>query len=325
MVPGAYRNLLLKEISSLGERSIIAIVNLMILDAEARRASDIHIDPIPGKSLVRLRIDGLLRQAYVLPGACHAELIARLKILSGLRIDEHLSPQDGRLRAETRTTKASFDVRISILPTQHGECAVLRLLTPRKKGETLRDLGFTEEQEVHVLEVLTQRYGMVLTVGPTGCGKTTTLYLLVQHLLRHAPSIVSIEDPIEYSIPGVRQIQVLPRVGLTFAEGLRAILRQDPDVIVVGEIRDTETASLAISAAHTGHLVLSTLHATNARGAQSRLAELNVSPTRLNLVRPFIIAQKLVATPCVCQGALPCNRCENTGIHGRRGEFELYG
>lgn len=308
MASSAFRTLLEHELDRMNARSIISITTLMIADAHAQRASDIHIDPYYSNTQIRLRIDGLLQDSYFIPASCHAELIARLKILSRLRTDEHFVPRDGGFRFALPNDGLSFDIRLSIVPTQYGESAVLRLLVPLENGDSLGKLGMDCEQENIVLEMLRGAQGMVLIVGPTGSGKTTTLYALIQQLIGTHRSIVSIEDPIEYSIHGIRQMQVVPHHGLTFAEGLRAILRQDPDIIVLGEMRDAETANLAVNAAHTGHLVISTLHATNAAGARARLEELGVGARRLDSIRTLVIAQSLV---------------KKIETNGRQAEFEL--
>ncbi len=308
MASTAYRSLLEHELRRTDARSITTITTYIIADARMRNASDIHIDPIVSGTHIRLRIDGLLSDSYGLPANYHTELIARLKIVSRLRTDEHFSPQDGSFYFASPSGDPGFDVRLSIIPTQYGESAVLRLLIPPENSESLAGLGMKKEQELTVEKVLTLPYGFVLIVGPTGSGKTTTLYALIRRLIGTKRSVVSIEDPIEYSVPGMRQVQVVPRHGLTFADGLRSLLRQDPDVIVIGELRDAETANLALNAAHTGHLVLSTLHSTSAAGAFARLEELEVSAKRIELARPFVIAQNLIRTP---------------GISGRTAEFEL--
>lgn len=308
MAPTAHRTLLRHELSRTDARSIVTIARLMLSDAHASKASDIHIDPAPDATRVRLRIDGELSDSYAIPAAFHNELVSRLKILSRLRIDEHFSPQDGRFTFAVPDTDIRFDVRISILPTQFGESVVLRLLIPPSEGTSFAGLGLQEDQLVDVEQMLHSSHGLVLIVGPTGSGKTTTLYALIRALAQANRSIISIEDPIEYSVPGVRQVQVQPNYGLTFAEGLRAILRQDPDVIVVGEIRDAETASLAVNAAHTGHLVLSTVHAVNADGMFARFKELGIARARFQSIHILVVAQTLVRNP---------------GREGRRGEFTL--
>lgn len=292
MATTAFRTLLKHEYERGNARSIVAITRLMLTDAFVCGASDIHIDPTPDITLVRLRIDGLLATAYSLPKECHLELISHIKILSRLRIDEHLRPQDGRFTFVLPDSATEFDIRVSTLPTQHGECTVLRLLVTPVDDISLTRLGVTDEQEVELRRALTSSHGMVLIVGPTGSGKTTTLYGIIRELSGSERSIISIEDPIEYSLPGARQVQV--QHGLTFAAGLRAILRQDPDIIIVGEMRDPETATLAVGAAHTGHLVLSTLHATSAESAFARLEELGVSRRRLQAIDILIIAQRLI-------------------------------
>lgn len=289
-------------------RSIASITRLIIADAFANKASDIHLDPTPLLTTVRLRIHGNLLSAYSLPAECHPELISRLKILSRLRIDEHICPQDGRFTFRVPDSSTEFDVRVSILPANYGESAVMRLLTPFNEQISLTNLGLTDDYRQAIQIALAQPHGMIVVVGPTGSGKTTTVYAFIRELLETQRLIVSIEDPIEYSIPGVRQIQVQPEHGLSFAEGLRALLRQDPDVIVVGEIRDAETANLAVQAAHTGHLVLSTLHAIGVHEAFARLGELGVAHQRLAAIQITIIGQRLA---------------RDADGEGRHGEFTL--
>jgi len=308
MASAAYRNLLSHELRRGTARSIIAIATFLIADAYIHRASDVHIDPAVSGTQVRLRIDGLLSDPYTLPRDCHVELIARLKILSRLRTDEHFSPQDGAFTFTLPDGSTAFDIRLSIVPAHNGECAVLRLLIPLQKSDSFVSLGMTPAQECLVEKALTLPHGLILIVGPTGSGKTTTLYACIRRLVSTRRAVVSIEDPVEYCISGVRQVSVLPHHGLTFAIGLRSLLRQDPDVIVVGEIRDAETAALALSAAHTGHLVLSTLHATSASSAYGRLEELAITDRRIAAAQPLIISQKLVQVP------------DNVG---RQAEFEI--
>lgn len=309
MPPSAFRLLLERELARTDAKSIISISTFMIADAYSCRASDIHIDPDHSGTQVRLRIDGLLQDPYSIPADFHTELIARLKILSRLRTDEHFAPQDGGFRFILPNEESFFDVRLSVIPTRYGESAVLRLLIPPENVGSLAKLGMDHGQENAVVEALENTHGMVLIVGPTGSGKTTTLYALVRRLARSGRSIISIEDPIEYSIPGIRQVQVMPQHGLSFAEGLRALLRQDPDIIVLGEMRDAETANLALNAAHTGHLILSTLHSADGAGARSRLEELGIEKRRLEAIRTLVIAQRLIKVP---------------GKKGRRAEFELH-
>lgn len=273
--------------------SIVSLVAMLIEEAQSLRASDIHIDPAPETVRVRFRIDGILSDRHELPLHAHAELIGRIKVLGNLRTDEHNTPQDGRFR-HTFPDGTWLDVRVSVMPTYHGENAVLRLLLSAHEPHTLASLGFAEDVAAQILAALRKSGGLILATGPTGSGKTTTLYTLLHLLLSPERSIVTIEDPIEYAIAGTRQIQVNPRTGLTFPVGLRAVLRQDPDVIMVGEIRDRETATVAVNMALTGHLVLSTLHTNDAATAAPRLIDMGAEPYLLTSTLRLVIAQRLV-------------------------------
>lgn len=267
--------------------STVEFVHTIISKGIVVGASDIHIDPYAENSTVRFRVDGLLRNISTIPAAIHPEVISRIKILSNLRTDVHHAPQDGRFRHEC-------DICVAILPTQYGENAVLRLLDNKSGKLSLADLGFSGSDGERIKKALSQHNGLILITGPTGSGKTTTLYSLIDILNNPELSIVSLEDPIEYAIPGVRQVQVDARYGITFANGLRAILRQDPNIIVVGEIRDSETAQIAIHAALTGHLVLSTLHTTSACSAVSRLLDMGVEPYLVADTLSLVVGQRLV-------------------------------
>jgi type II secretory ATPase GspE/PulE/Tfp pilus assembly ATPase PilB-like protein len=240
-----------------------------------------------------MRVDGLLTDEHALPPHVHAEVIARIKILANLRTDEHNAPQDGRFR-HTFANSAWVDVRVSVMPTYHGENAVLRLLSAANESYTLARLGFGNDAIAHISAALSKKGGLILATGPTGSGKTTTLYTLIEMLKAPERNIVTIEDPIEYALSGTRQIQVNTRVGLTFAAGLRALLRQDPDMIMVGEIRDRETATVAVNTALTGHVVLSTLHTTDAVTAIPRLIDMGIEPYLLSSTLELVIAQRLV-------------------------------
>jgi type IV pilus assembly protein PilB len=274
------------------ELPIIRIVDVLIKHAILERASDIHIEPMEKEVLVRYRIDGILRDAMILPKSTAPGIVARIKILANLKLDEHRIPQDGRFKVETDEYK--YAIRVSILPVYDGEKVVMRLLPENVKAFTLEELGLRGKALRDVEINLKRPTGMILVTGPTGSGKTTTLYSMISILNTEAVNISTIEDPIEYRIPRVNQTQVNPKVGLTFASGLRALLRQDPDIIMVGEIRDTETASLAINAALTGHLVLSTLHTNSAAGAIPRLIDMKVEPFLISSTLNLIIAQRLV-------------------------------
>jgi type IV pilus assembly protein PilB len=273
------------------ELPIIKIVDTLIKHAILQRASDIHIEPAEKEVVVRYRIDGILHDAMILPSQVHSGIIARIKVLSNLKLDEHRLPQDGRFKIQTEDQKISF--RISVLPTFYGEKVVMRLLIEGGKKFTLESLGFWGDSLEKIHRAIKKPYGMVLATGPTGCGKTTTLYTVLEMLNQPGVNICTIEDPIEYQIPRVNQTQVKPQIGLTFASGLRALLRQDPNIIMVGEIRDEETADLAVNAALTGHLVLSTLHTNSAAGAFPRLLEMNVEPFLIASTVNIVMAQRL--------------------------------
>ncbi|MCF7835703.1 MAG: GspE/PulE family protein [Candidatus Marinimicrobia bacterium] len=279
------------------ELPVIKIVDTLLSHAIIQRASDIHIEPMEKEVVVRYRIDGILRDAMNLPKDISDAIIARIKILSNLRLDEKRLPQDGRFKIETQGNKISF--RVSILPVYDGEKAVLRLLPETSKGFTLEGLGFHGDQLELVHSAIKRPHGMILATGPTGCGKTTTLYTVLDILNTPEVNICTIEDPIEYQMPRINQTQVKADIGFTFSSGLRSLVRQDPDIIMVGEIRDTETASLAVNAALTGHLVLSTLHTNSAAGAIPRLLDMGVEPFLMASTINVIIAQRLVRRLCV--------------------------
>jgi len=277
--------------------SIISLVDNLIAYAHALRASDIHMDPAQGYFRVRVRVDGDLRDIFSLPKKIHSEVISRIKILSGLRTDEHQAAQDGRFRLNF-SGQNPLDVRVSIAPTYYGENAVLRLLAERAENFTLESLGFCKANREKILKAVKKPYGMILTTGPTGSGKTTTLYTILKMLNTPEVSIVTIEDPIEYAVAGIEQIQVNPRTGLTFAQGLRSILRQDPNIIMVGEIRDHETAGIAINVALTGHLLLSTLHTNDPATTLPRLLDMKIESYLVASTVNLIIGQRLVRKIC---------------------------
>ena len=285
---------------ALGERaSIIRIVEALIEEAHALHASDIHIDPTREVLRVRLRIDGVLIDFKTIPSSIRLEIVARLKILSGLRTDEHQAPQDGRFR-QTLSDGVHVDIRVSIAPTYHGENAVLRLLSVQSGDLALTDLGFSPRDVSLISAAIKKPNGMILATGPTGSGKTTSLYTLIKMLNKPSVSIVTIEDPIEYSIDNIEQIQVNARTGLTFSTGLRSILRQDPDIIMVGEIRDSETANIAVNTALTGHLLLSTLHTSDAATTLPRLIDMGIDPYLVASTINLAIGQRLVRK--ICEG-----------------------
>ncbi len=271
---------------------IIRIVDTLLRHAILQRASDIHIEPMEKEVVARYRIDGILHDAMVLPKNVGPGIIARIKVLSKLRLDEKRLPQDGRFKIETPDEKVSF--RVSTLPVYNGEKAVLRLLHEGAKGFTLEYLGFLPSQIEDLRYAIKRPTGMILVTGPTGSGKTTTLYTVLDILNTPEVNISTIEDPIEYQMPRINQTQVKPDIGFTFATGLRSLVRQDPDIIMVGEIRDNETATLAINASLTGHLVLSTLHTNSAAGAIPRLLDMKVESFLLVSTINVIIAQRLV-------------------------------
>ncbi len=279
-----------------GKLSVVKITDSLLRHAVLQNASDIHIEPTENAVVVRFRIDGILHDVMILPKALYSGLIARIKVLSNLKLDEHRLPQDGRLKIESDTYK--FSIRVSIIPVADGEKIVMRMLKEESKGLTLESLGFGGRALDIVQRNITRPHGMILITGPTGSGKTTTLYAIMDILNTADINISTIEDPIEYRMPRINQTQVKPQIGLTFANGLRSLLRQDPDVIMVGEIRDDETASLAINAALTGHLVLSTLHTNSAAGAMPRLLDMKVEPFLIASTTNVIIAQRLVRKLC---------------------------
>lgn len=277
--------------------SVVKLVSLLVQEAQELKASDIHIDPQRELLCVRYRIDGWLCRAHDLPKQLHGEIISRIKILSGLRTDEHQAAQDGRFRANL-DGRRPYDVRVSVAPTYYGENAVLRLLSDTAGEFTLAGLGFSQENQKKIENAVKKPYGMILATGPTGSGKTSTLYALLKSLNRPEVSIVTIEDPIEYSIDGIEQIQVNSRTSLTFANGLRSILRQDPNIIMVGEIRDPETAHIAVNAALTGHLVFSSLHTNDASTTLPRLLDMGVESYLMASTVNAAIGQRLVRKIC---------------------------
>ncbi|OGI95134.1 hypothetical protein A3A03_01785 [Candidatus Nomurabacteria bacterium RIFCSPLOWO2_01_FULL_40_18] len=271
---------------------VVKIVDSLIFHAILQNASDIHIEPGEKELTVRYRIDGILHDAMILDKTAGAGIVARIKVLSNLKLDEKRLPQDGRFKKEQDGEKISF--RVSTLPTFFGEKTVMRILKENTHGFTLETLGFHGEGLERIHSSLKQKTGMVLATGPTGSGKTTTLYTMLDILNKPEVNISTVEDPIEYQMPRVNQTQVKPEIGLTFANGLRSLLRQDPDIVMVGEIRDGETAGLAINASLTGHLVLSTIHTNSAAGAIPRLIDMGVEPFLIIATVKTIIAQRLV-------------------------------
>jgi len=333
--------------------SIINLVDEIISHAFETRASDIHLDPEEDRLIVRFRIDGVLHRLFIISKELQPEIISRIKVMAGLRTDEHQSAQDGRFRSAVKD--ARFDIRVSIVPTYYEENLVLRLLAEQGQEFILKEIGFSE-RDLKILErAIKKPYGMILATGPTGSGKTTTLYTILKILNTEQISIITIEDPIEYSLDGVNQIQVNAQTGLTFANGLRSILRQDPNIIMVGEIRDIETAAIAVNAALTGHLLLSTLHTNDAATTLPRLLDMKVEPFLIASTVNIAIGQRLVRKLCQnCRkkhkltiseiqnlsssvsadildalknksvfNGVGCDKCNNSGFIGRIGIHEV--
>ncbi|MBE7366775.1 type II secretion system ATPase GspE [Ramlibacter pallidus] len=306
---------------------IIRMLNALLTQAARDGASDIHIEPYERHSSVRFRVDGALREVVQPNRALHAALISRLKIMAELDIAEKRLPQDGRISLRIGTR--AVDVRVSTLPSAHGERAVLRLLDKSESRISLESVGMTGDTLRRLVELIGQPHGIILVTGPTGSGKTTTLYAALSRLDATTSNIMTVEDPIEYELPGIGQTQVNAKIDLDFAKALRAILRQDPDVIMIGEIRDYETAQIAIQASLTGHLVLATLHTNDAASAVTRLTDMGVEPFLLSSSLLGVLAQRLVRKLCeYCKVevegvARGCQHCGYTGYHGRTGIFEL--
>ena len=300
---------------------IIRMLNALLTQAARDGASDIHIEPYERHSSVRFRVDGTLREVVQPNRALHAALISRLKIMAELDIAEKRLPQDGRISLRLGTR--AVDVRVSTLPSAHGERAVLRLLDKSEARLTLEAIGMQGAVLQKVDQLIAQPHGILLVTGPTGSGKTTTLYAALQRLDATRNNIMTVEDPIEYELAGVGQTQVNAKIDLTFAKALRAILRQDPDVIMIGEIRDFETAQIAIQASLTGHLVLATLHTNDATSAITRLTDMGVEPFLLSSSLLGVLAQRLVRKTCTTCHGEGCEACGHTGYAGRTGIFEL--
>jgi general secretion pathway protein E len=323
---------------------IIRMINALLQQAIRERASDIHIEPFERYCLVRYRRDGTLIEIARPHRALHAALVSRIKVMAELDIAEKRLPQDGRIGL--RIAGRAIDVRVSTLPTAHGERIVLRLLDKSSAQFGLDSIGMAEDTLASLRHQLSQPHGIVLVTGPTGSGKSTTLYGALREIASSTRNIVTVEDPIEYDLPGVGQIQVNPRIELSFARALRAILRQDPDVIMIGEIRDLETAQIAVQASLTGHLVLATLHTNDASSAVTRLIDMGIEPFLLASSLRGVLAQRLVRCLCkhcrkehiataadhkllgVAEGstlysAQGCKECSHTGYSGRTGIYEL--
>ncbi|RJP25169.1 MAG: type II secretion system protein GspE [Candidatus Abyssobacteria bacterium SURF_5] len=330
------------------EAPIIKLVNVIISQASKERASDIHIEPYEKDLRVRYRIDGVLYPILSPPRSYHAAIVSRIKIMANLNIAERRLPQDGRIKI--RLSGREMDIRVSIVPTAYGERVVMRLLDKGTYLLTLEELGYSTEDLSQYARLLECSHGIILTTGPTGSGKTTTQYAALNRLNSMEKNIITVEDPIEYMMEGIAQIQVKPKIDLTFANGLRSILRQDPDIILVGEIRDVETAEMAIQASLTGHLVFSTLHTNDAAGAITRLLNMGIEPFLVSSSVIAVLAQRLVRTICpscktpyqpddlelenigikrerLHDGFLwrggGCANCVGRGYRGRTGIFEL--
>ena len=300
---------------------IIRLLNALLTQAARDGASDIHIEPYERHSSVRFRVDGTLREVVQPNRALHAALISRLKIMAELDISEKRLPQDGRISLRIGTR--AVDVRVSTLPSAHGERAVLRLLDKTGAKLSLEAVGMEGHTLRRFEHLIAQPHGIILVTGPTGSGKTTTLYAALSRLDAGSSNIMTVEDPIEYELSGIGQTQVNPKIDLSFALALRAILRQDPDVIMIGEIRDFETAQIAIQASLTGHLVLATLHTNDAASAVTRLTDMGVEPFLLSSSLLGVLAQRLVRKWCThCHGQ-GCKQCAHTGYSGRTGVYEL--
>ena len=340
-----------KKIIDKHERVAPELIEEIVSDAVAYKASDVHFEPQEDFVLVRFRIDGVLQEAGTLPPEYFANVINKIKILAKLRIDNHFNAQDGSIRMKIDSSE--IDLRVSIIPTIYGEKAVMRILSSYVSSLALTDVGLSTADSMSFSQVAARPFGMIIVSGPTGSGKTTTLYALLRSLHKPGINITTIEDPVEYKIPGINQIQVNNQTGLTFASGLRSIVRQDPDVILVGEVRDHETAEIAVNAALTGHMVLTTFHANDAATTIPRLFDMGVEPFLLASTLELIVAQRLVRKICetckktkevsvndlaethpwikeftkekkitLYEGA-GCTACNQKGYRGRIGVFEL--
>jgi len=330
------------------EAPIIKLINLLISGAVKERASDIHVEPFEREVRVRYRIDGVLYEKFAIPKSQQSAVISRIKIMSSMNIAEHRLPQDGRIKI--RLSGKEIDIRVSVIPISFGERVVMRILEKGTFLFSLEELGMAKHDFELVDRLITQSHGIILVTGPTGSGKSTTLYAALQRVNSSDKNIITVEDPIEYQMPGIGQIQVRPKIGLTFAMGLRHILRQDPDVILIGEVRDHETAEMAIQASLTGHLVFATLHTNDSAGAITRLINMGIEPFLVTSSTIAIMAQRLMRRICKeCKQPYEpeqeslrelgvaaqefsgkpvyfgrgCTKCQDRGYLGRTGIFEL--
>ncbi len=336
------------------DSAVVQIVDLLLWHGYENKASDIHIEPQEENSTVRFRIDGVLHDIVEIPKEIHDLITTRVKIMAKLRTDEHQTPQDGKIQHTLEGEKV--DIRVSVVPTTKGENIVMRLLSEKARQFSLEDLGFSEKDFAKLSEAIKKPWGMILATGPTGSGKTTTLYAILKILNKRVVNVATIEDPVEYNMPGITQIQVNNKADLTFASGLRSIVRQDPDIIMVGEIRDSETAEIAVNSAMTGHLVLSTLHTNDAPTTMPRISDMGIEPFLISSTVNIVIGQRLVRKICPkcihthetdladLQNKIPisileklargrekimlykgkgCDVCQHTGYAGRVGIFEL--
>ncbi|MCX7915523.1 MAG: GspE/PulE family protein, partial [Verrucomicrobiae bacterium] len=335
-------------VESSEEGPVIKLVNLILVQAVKDRASDIHIEPFEKSVRLRYRIDGVLYDSAAPPKSLQAAIASRIKIMAHLDIAERRLPQDGRFRI--KVAGREVDLRVSVLPTVHGEKIVMRVLDKSTLNTKLENIGMDEESLAKFRAAIDAPHGMILMTGPTGSGKTSTLYAVLSHLNQPDVNIVTVEDPVEYQMHGINQVQVKSDIGLTFAAGLRSILRQDPDIVMVGEIRDSETADIAVKAALTGHLVLSTLHTNDAPGAVARLIDMGIEPFLVSSSVLLVCAQRLVRKICphckeefvlppesIRQAGLKeadvagvtfyrgrgCGRCKDTGFLGRTAIHEV--
>ena len=338
----------IKDVKGDDDAPVIKLVNMLIEEALKRRASDIHVEPLENKFRIRYRIDGVLYEIPSPPKRLQGSIISRLKIMAGMDIAEKRLPQDGRIKLKLETKE--LDLRVSTLPAIHGESVVMRILDKSSFMVGLEDMGLLPENKKDFERLINLPNGMILVTGPTGSGKTTTLYATLSHINQKERKVITIEDPVEYQLDGINQVQVKPQINLTFASGLRSMLRQAPDIIMVGEIRDLETAEIAVQSALTGHLIFSTLHTNDAAGAVTRLVDMGIKPYLVASTVQCIMAQRLVRTICQsCREAYKpseeeitmlsldagqskdfelykgkgCSVCSNTGFKGRMGIYEL--